>query len=106
MSKRELPTPGGSPFLFVLCWLTRSPRSGVVPLHGFLYGPAHKGVYRLSTGLCVDIHLMSDYEWHVSCLKSRLENPEVYREMLGEDVEAVIDQLRATIAEYEKAVAV
>ena len=54
----------------------------------------------------VDIHLMSDYEWHVSCLKSRLENPEVYREMLGEDVEAVIDQLRSTIAEYEKAAAV
>ena len=46
----------------------------------------------------VDIHLMGDYEWHVSCLKSRLEN--------GEDVEAVIDQLRATIAEYEKAVMV
>lgn len=46
----------------------------------------------------VDIHLMSDYEWHVSCLKSRLENPEVYREMLGEDVEAVIDRLKATIA--------
>lgn len=54
----------------------------------------------------VDIHLMSDYEWHVSCLKSRQENPEAYREMLGEDVEAVIDQLRATIAEYEKAVIV
>lgn len=54
----------------------------------------------------VDIHLMSDYEWHVSCLKSRLENPEAYREMFGEDVEAVIDQLRATIAEYEKAVMV
>ena len=50
----------------------------------------------------VDIHLMSDYEWHVSCLKSRLENPEVYREMLGEDVEAVIDRLKATIAKYEK----
>ena len=33
-----------------------------------------------------------------------LENPEAYREMFGEDVEAVIDQLRATIAEYEKAV--
>ena len=54
----------------------------------------------------VDIHLMSDYEWHVSCLKSRLENPEVYREMLGEDVEAVIDRLKATIAKYEKAVEV
>ena len=50
----------------------------------------------------VDIHLMSDYEWHVSCLKSRLENPEVYREVLGEDVEAVIDRLKATIAKYEK----
>ena len=54
----------------------------------------------------VDIRLMSDYKWHVSCLKSRLENPEAYREMFGEDVEAVIDQLRATIAEYEKAAAV
>lgn len=54
----------------------------------------------------VDIHLMSDYEWHVSCLKSRLEDPELYRRVLGEDVEAVIDQLRATIAECEKAVAV
>ena len=51
----------------------------------------------------VDIHLMSDYEWHVSCLKSRLEDPELYRRVLGEDVEAVIDQLRATIAKYEKA---
>lgn len=54
----------------------------------------------------VDIRLMSDYEWHVSCLKSRLEDPELYRRVLGEDVEAVIDQLRATIAECEKAVAV
>ncbi len=52
----------------------------------------------------VDIHLMSDYEWHVSCLKSRLEDPELYRRVLGEDVEAVIDRLRATIAECEKGV--
>lgn len=54
----------------------------------------------------IDLHLMSDYDWHVSCLKSRLENLEAYREMFGGDVEAVIDQLRATIAEYEKAVMV
>ena len=54
----------------------------------------------------VDIRLMSDYKWHVSCLKSRLEDPELYRRVLGEDVEAVIDQLRATIAECEKAAAV
>ena len=63
----------------------------------------HEGLVEIPI---VDIHLMSDYEWHVSCLESRLENPEAYRKMLGEDVEAVIDQLRATIAEYEKAVAV
>jgi hypothetical protein len=54
--------------------------------------------------------MMSDYQWHLRCLESRLEsrleNPEAYREMLGEDVEAVIDRLRATIAEYEKAVVV
>lgn len=36
MSKRELPTPGGSPFLFALCLPLRSPRSGFVPLRGFL----------------------------------------------------------------------
>ena len=53
MREGELPTPGGSPFLFTLCLPLRSPRSGFVPLHGFLYGSAHKGVYRLSTGLCV-----------------------------------------------------
>nr|DAX25263.1 MAG TPA: hypothetical protein [Bacteriophage sp.] len=58
----------------------------------------------------VAIPMMSDYQWHLRCLESRLEsrleNPEAYREMLGEDVEAVIDRLRATIAEYEKAVVV
>lgn len=40
----------------------------------------------------VDIHLMSDEEWHRSCLKSRRENPELYRKA-GEDVEAVIAKL-------------
>lgn len=54
----------------------------------------------------VAIPMMSDYQWPLRCLESRLENPEAYREMLGEDVEAVIDRLRATIAEYEKAVVV
>lgn len=49
----------------------------------------------------VDIPMMSDYKWHVICLKSRMENPELYRKS-GEDVDTVIAQLRATIAEYEK----
>ena len=47
----------------------------------------------------VDIHLMSDYKWHVSCLKSRMEHPELDRRLLGEDVEAMIAKLRTTIAE-------
>ena len=53
MSKRELPTPGGSPFLFALCLPLRSPRSGVVPLHGFLCGSVQKGVDGLSTAFCM-----------------------------------------------------
>lgn len=54
----------------------------------------------------IDLHLMSDYEWHVSCLKSRLENPDMYRQVLGEDVDAVIASLQAAIAECRKAAAV
>lgn len=42
----------------------------------------------------VDVPVMSDYKWHLSCLNSRLENPEMYRTVLGEDVEATIAQLR------------
>ena len=49
----------------------------------------------------IDIKMMSDLDWHKSCLKSRLENPEIYREMLGEDVEATIKKLEQIIKEYE-----
>ena len=54
----------------------------------------------------VDIHLMGDYEWRVSCLKSRLENPDMYRRVLGEDVDSVIAKLQAAIAKCREAVAV
>ena len=54
----------------------------------------------------VGLHLMSDYEWHVSCLKSRLENPDMYRRVLGEDVDSVIAKLQAAIAKCREAVAV
>ena len=40
----------------------------------------------------VDIPAMSDYRWQELALKSRLENPELYR--LTEDVEAAIAYLR------------
>ena len=49
----------------------------------------------------IDIKMMSDLDWHKSCLKSRLENPEIYREMLGEDVEATIKELEYAITECE-----
>ncbi len=48
----------------------------------------------------VDIPMMSDYKWHLSCLNSRLENPEMYR-AADEDVEAVIAELRETLARYD-----
>ena len=54
----------------------------------------------------IDLHLMIDYEWHVSCLKSRLENPDMYRRVLGEDVDSVIAKLQTAIAKYREAVAV
>ena len=50
----------------------------------------------------IDLHLMSDYEWHVSCLKSRLENPDMYRRVLGEDVDSVIAKLQTAIAKYRE----
>lgn len=51
----------------------------------------------------IDIKMMSDLDWHKSCLKSRLENPEIYRKMLGEDVEATIKKLERVIKECEAA---
>ena len=48
----------------------------------------------------VDIHLMSDYKWQLQALQSRLDDPEMYRTGLGEDVEAVIAQLRKWLEEH------
>ena len=41
-----------------------------------------------------DLPMMSDYQWQALSLKDRLENPEKYRTILGEDVEATIARLR------------
>lgn len=38
---------------------------------------------------------MSDYQWQKSCLEDRIKNPELYRRVLHEDVEAVIARLDA-----------
>ncbi len=51
----------------------------------------------------LDIKMMSDLDCHKMCLKSRLDNPELYREVLNEDVEAVIEKLKRTIKECEAA---
>lgn len=48
----------------------------------------------------LDIHLMSDLDWHRSCLQSRLDSPELYR-AIGEDVDAAVERLRAVIREME-----
>lgn len=42
----------------------------------------------------VDIHLMSDFKWQLTSLEDRLADPEKYIKTLGEDVEAVIADLR------------
>jgi hypothetical protein len=48
----------------------------------------------------VELPMMSDYKWQLSCLNSRLNNPEIYRET-GEDVEAVIKKLRQWLKDHE-----
>lgn len=60
----------------------------------------------LGTAPLVDIPMMSDYRWNMKALQSRLENPEMYREALGEDVEAVIAKLRRSLDGHREAVAV
>lgn len=50
----------------------------------------------------VGLKMMTDLKLHKICLESRLENPQPYSNM-GEDVEAVIEKLRRTIAEMEAA---
>lgn len=47
-----------------------------------------------------DAPMISDYEWHKLSLKSRLESPDFYRRVLGENVEAVIAQLRRELEQY------
>lgn len=47
----------------------------------------------------VDIPSMSDYKYQLMCLQSRLEHPEMYRNILGEDVEAEIERLKKWLME-------
>lgn len=56
---------------------------------------------RFGTVPMVDIPMMSDYKWHLTCLNSRLKDPEMYRAS-GEDVEATIARLRETLAQYDE----
>lgn len=48
----------------------------------------------------VEIKQMSDFRWELNSLMSRINNPEVYRENLGEDVDAVIAELTSWITEH------
>lgn len=48
----------------------------------------------------IDIPLMSDYKWKLNCLKDRLKHPEIYRDALGEDVEATIKRIKIWLTEH------
>lgn len=48
----------------------------------------------------VDIPQMSDYRWQELALKSRIEHPELYREM-GVDVDAEIARIKKQLAEWD-----
>ena len=46
----------------------------------------------------LDIPMMSDYKWQLSCYQSRIENREDY-ERLGEDVDMVLRKLEKWLSE-------
>lgn len=47
----------------------------------------------------VDIKMISDFKWQYSCLLSRLEHPEHYRD-IDADVKVVIERLKQWIREH------
>ena len=49
----------------------------------------------------IDLKLMSDYQWQLGALRSRLEHPEHYV-ALGEDVDAAIARLRKWLEEHSE----
>lgn len=52
----------------------------------------------------VDAPMMTDYKWQKIGLEDRLQHPEVYREILGEDVAAVCAQLSRWLEEHKEEV--
>lgn len=61
------------------------------PVTGYL------SVAGMPTVPLVDIPMMTDYQWQLSCLKSRLEHPEVYAQF--ENVEETVAKLRQWLKE-------
>ena len=47
----------------------------------------------------VDIPMMSDYKWQLKCLKDRMKNPALYRDVLGENVEQVVVRIKRWLLE-------
>lgn len=64
------------------------------PVTGYLAVPG------MPTVPLVDIPMMTDYQWQLSCLKSRLQHPEVYAQF--ENVEETVAKLRQWLAEYDQ----
>lgn len=65
------------------------------PVVGYVKAPNAENTVQL-----VDIKMMSDFRWQLNSLMSRINNPEVYRENLGEDVDAVIAELTTWVTEH------
>lgn len=50
----------------------------------------------------IGLPIMSDYKFQRIALEDRLQYPEVYREVLGEDVELAIAGLRRWLEDHSK----
>lgn len=47
----------------------------------------------------IDVPMMDDYEWQLSCLESRLRHPEAYTQL--ENVEETVAKLRQWLKEHD-----
>ena len=76
------------------------------PIAGHARVVGEQGVFTGETILCVNIPMVSDYQWFLECLHSRLEHPETYQNVdnnVREMIEYCANWLRekTTLTHYE-----
>lgn len=70
------------------------------PITGYLNLEDEETGDPIGTFPIVDIPMVSDYQWQLDCLRSRLEHPELYEK--SEDVPKTIEKIRKWLEEHKE----